>query len=66
MLEIEAMDAVSGSFVGFNEKNTEYDKFPEVVLASAALPGLFPAPHWGDWIFIDGGVVWGTNLVKAV
>ena len=66
MLEIEAMDAITGNFVGFNEKNTDYEKFPDVIAASAAIPGVFSAPHWGNWIFIDGGVVWGTNLVRAV
>jgi len=29
----------------------------EAVLASSAVPGVFPAVHYGEWLLIDGGVL---------
>jgi predicted acylesterase/phospholipase RssA len=66
MITIEAMDAISGSLIPFTEKTIDYLDFAKVVLSSASLPGVFPATKWGDWLFIDGGLVWGANVVSAV
>ena len=66
MIRVDAMDAISGSLIGFTEKDVEWKDFAKVNVASASLPGLFPATKWGEWLFIDGGVIWGANLAGAV
>ena len=66
MITVEAMDINSGMLIPFTEKNVAFDDFAKVVKASASLPGVFPATKWGEWLFIDGGVIWGANLASAV
>jgi hypothetical protein len=65
-INIDAMDAISGSLIPFTEADVPYDDFAKVAVASASLPGLFPARKFGDWLFIDGGVVWGADLARGV
>jgi NTE family protein len=36
------------------------------VLASAAIPGVLPAVHWGERLLVDGGVVNNTPISHAV
>ena len=66
MITVQAMDANTGALISFTEKDVSYDQYSEVTIASASLPGLFPSYKWGDWVFFDGGVVYGANLISAV
>lgn len=66
MIRVDAMDANSGSLIGFTEKDVAWKDFAKVNVASASLPGVFPSTKYGDHVFIDGGVVWGANLAGAV
>ena len=56
MLNVDAMDALSGSLIPFTERDVAYDDFAMVAVSSASLPGLFPARKFKKWLFIDGGV----------
>jgi len=66
MINIDAMDAISGNLIPFTEASVSYDDFSKVAVASASLPGLFPARKLDDWLFIDGGVVWGADLARGI
>ena len=66
MITVQAMDANTGALISFTEKDVAYDDYSEVTIASASLPGLFPSYHWNPWVFFDGGVVYGANIISAV
>jgi hypothetical protein len=66
MINIDAMDAITGNLIPFTEKTVAFDDFAKVAVSSASLPGLFPARKYNDWLFIDGGVVWGADLARGV
>jgi len=66
MINIDAMDAISGNLIPFTEADVPFDDFAKVAVASASLPGLFPARKFKDWLFIDGGFVWGADLARGI
>ena len=42
MISVSAIDVETGEVVLYNEMNTEFDEFYMAVMASAAMPGVFP------------------------
>lgn len=36
------------------------------VMASAAIPGVFPPVKLRDWTLVDGGVSWNMNMIGAI
>lgn len=37
-----------------------------MIMASSSAPGVYSGTRYDGKVFIDGGVVWNTNLVSAV
>jgi NTE family protein len=60
-LHIVAADARSGEEVLLSEGPAL-----EAVMASAAIPGVFPAVRWGSRLLVDGGVVNNTPISHAI
>ena len=66
MINIDAMDANTGTFTKFTEKTNTYNEFGEITIASSSIPFVFPATKWGNSVFIDGGVVYSADLSSGV
>ena len=60
-LHVVACDMRTGAEVRLSE-----GPLVDAVLASAALPGIFPPVEWGDRLLIDGGVINNTPLTHAL
>jgi NTE family protein len=60
-LHLVAADAATGEEVLLSEGPAV-----EAVLASAAIPGVFPAVRWGDRCLVDGGIVNNTPISHAI
>jgi NTE family protein len=60
-LHVVAADAATGDEVLLSEGSAI-----EAVLASAAIPGVFPAVRWGDRRLVDGGIVNNTPISHAI
>ena len=58
---IVATDVLDGSEVVLSSGPTV-----EALLASAAIPGVFPPVAWGDRLLIDGGIIDNTPTSHAV
>lgn len=65
-LFICAADLYSGKLVPFGREAAPAAPFPDAVLASTAIPGLFPPVKIGDRPYVDGGIVSATSLNLAV
>jgi NTE family protein len=65
-LFICAADLYSGELAPFGRKGAPTAPFPDAVLASTAIPGLFPPVKIGDRQYVDGGIVSATSLDLAV
>jgi NTE family protein len=65
-LFICAADLYSGKLAPFGRKGAPVAPFPDAVLASTAIPGLFPPVRIGDRQYVDGGIVSATSLNLAV
>ncbi|MFN2388580.1 MAG: patatin-like phospholipase family protein [Actinomycetota bacterium] len=65
-LFICAADLYSGKRVVFGRAGEPEAPLPEAVLASTAIPGMFPPVRIGDKHYVDGGVVSATSLDLAV
>lgn len=61
-----AADLYSGELVSFGRAGAPEAPFPDAVLASTAIPGLFPPVKIGDRHYVDGGIVSATSLNLAV
>lgn len=61
-----AADLYSGKRVAFGSDDAPPAPLPLAVLASTAIPGVFPPVHIGDRQYVDGGVVSATSLDLAV
>jgi NTE family protein len=57
-----AAELYSGKRVAFGMPGAPDAPFPDAVLASTAIPGIFPPVRIGDQHYVDGGVVSGTSL----
>jgi NTE family protein len=61
-LVLSAAELYTGRRVGFGMAGAAPAAFPDAVLASTAIPGIFPPVRIGDRHYVDGGVVSGTSL----
>ena len=64
-LFICAVDLYSGERVPFGHPSAPPAPLPEAVLASTAIPGVFPAVRIGERYFVDGGAASATSLDLA-
>ncbi|HET7481906.1 MAG TPA: patatin-like phospholipase family protein [Actinomycetota bacterium] len=64
-LYVCAVDLFSGERVPFGHPAAPPAPLPEAVLASTAIPGVFPAIHIGDRYYVDGGAASATSLDLA-
>jgi len=64
-LTVASANVNTGAYTLFDEKDPEIVK---AILSSASIPFIFPHQHWDDrgLVMMDGGTVWGINLVSAV
>ena len=62
---VGAVDINSGSFVTFTEKDYP-DKLVQGVVSSASIPFIFPHRLIDDYVLMDGGTVWNTNIISAI
>lgn len=65
-VSVGAVDANTGEFVEFNQKNTSYFDFAQAGLSSGSIPGVFPPQHFKGHVLIDGGTVWDVNISSAI
>lgn len=65
-LYICTADLYSGRRVAFGSPGAPEASFPDAVLASTAIPGVFPPVRIGARHYVDGGVVSATSLDLAV
>ena len=59
-------DLYTGERVAFGYPGSPDAPFPDAVLASTAIPGLFPPVKIRDRQYVDGGIVSATSLDLAV
>ncbi len=60
-----AVDLYSGERVAFGHPTAPEASFPDAVLASVAIPGVFPPVKVGDRQYVDGGAYSATSLDLA-
>lgn len=61
-----AADLYTGERVAFGHPDAPEAPFPDAVLASTAIPGIFPPVKIGERQYVDGGIVSATSLDLAV
>ncbi|MCA1703997.1 MAG: patatin-like phospholipase family protein [Actinobacteria bacterium] len=61
-----AADLYTGERVAFGHPESPDAPFPDAVLASTAIPGIFPPVKIGQRQYVDGGIVSATSLDLAV
>ncbi|MGH2809211.1 MAG: patatin-like phospholipase family protein [Actinomycetota bacterium] len=64
-LYISTVDLYSGKRVPFGHPDAPKAPLPDAVLASTAIPGIFPAVRIGDRHYVDGGAFSATSLDLA-
>ncbi len=64
-LFICAVDLFSGARVAFGHEDAPPAPLPDAVLASTAIPGVFPAVRIGERHYVDGGAASATSLDLA-
>ena len=64
-LYICAVELYSGRRVAFGHPDAPEAPLPDAVLASTAIPGLFPPVRIGDSLYVDGGAYSATSLDLA-
>lgn len=65
-LLISTVELYSGRRVAFGAPGAPPATLPEAVLASTAIPGVFPPVRIGDRSYVDGGAATATSLDLAV
>lgn len=66
-LRILATDWETGEVKTFENDDVAHADFgPQMIMASAAIPGLFPPVKIGDELYVDGGTVMNTPLKCAL
>lgn len=56
----------SGHLVEFENDDLNQERGPLIIMASSAIPGIFPAVDIPPSIFVDGGVLMNTPLAPAI
>jgi NTE family protein len=64
-LYVCTVDVYTGDRVAFGHPGAPPATLPEAVLASTAIPGVFPPVRIGDRQYVDGGVASATSLDLA-
>jgi len=64
-LYICAVDMFTGELVPFGHPDAPEAPLPDAVLASTAIPGVFPPVRIGDRLYVDGGAASATSLDLA-
>lgn len=64
-LLISAVDLYTGERVAFGAPDAPHATLPEAVLASVAIPGVFPPVKIGGRSYVDGGAATATSLDLA-
>ena len=66
-LRIVATNWETGEVKTFENADVANEEFgPQMIMASAAIPGLFPPVKMGDHLYVDGGTVMNTPLKCAL
>lgn len=65
-LRVVATNWAMGQSQVFTEHDMTDQLGPQVILASTAIPGIFPVQTVGSQPFVDGGVLMNTPLMPAV
>jgi NTE family protein len=63
---VSTVELHSGARVAFGRKGAPRASFPDAVLASTAIPGVFPPVEIAGRQYVDGGVASATSLDLAV
>jgi NTE family protein len=67
LLRIVATNWETGEVKTFENQDVADDAFgPQMIMASAAIPGIFPPVRIGDYYYVDGGAVMNTPLKCAI
>ena len=62
-----AVNAETGMYTIFDQKNTEFIDLPHAAVSSSSIPFVFPPHIWPSrGIFMDGGTVWNINIDSAI
>jgi predicted acylesterase/phospholipase RssA len=61
---VSSVDVNSGAYVAFDETQ-DFSNLPFYTVASASIPFIFPHRDVGDYVLMDGGTVWNTNMASA-
>lgn len=62
---VSTVDVNTGTYIVWNETMARDEQY-RAFMSSALIPGVFESDKWGDYVLMDGGTVWNTNLVTAV
>jgi len=62
-LVVSHVNVNTGSYVNVNETDPDFTKG---IIASSSIPFVFPNIPYSNYVAMDGGTVWNTNLVSAV
>lgn len=66
-LRVVATNWETGEVKTFENHEVAHEEFgPQMIMASAAIPGIFPPVRIGDDVYIDGGAVMNTPLNCAI
>lgn len=66
-LRVVATNWETGEVKTFENKDVANEEFgPQMIMASAAIPGLFPPVRIGEYLYVDGGTVMNTPLKCAL
>ena len=61
-----SVNANTGEYHLFTEKNTPLENLGDAVISSASVPGAFPPHHYQGNYYMDGMTAWNTNLSSAI
>ena len=67
MMTVSTVDANTGIYESYTEVGTSIEDIPHAVVGSSSIPLIFPPhDHFPGKLHIDGGTVYGVDLVSAV
>jgi len=64
---VAATSVNTGEEIVYNSEDIAFEDWPQAVVCSASIPGVFPTQHFKGDVLMDGGVCsWGVNPVMAI
>jgi len=63
---LAAVDANTGEYVTWTEKNTSFEELPQACTSSGSIPGAFFPQEMKGYVLMDGGTMWNANVDSAV